>query len=534
MEAPVRRQSWAAVLVVLVVAAVAAISIRKCGSEEHEHGTEAGNVPAPTAPVQLLAELVVSTPNASWSKLQRGVGGAAGILPTTLPGVLVALTDLDPRLTSELDGTSPMYGVVAGDPADPAMLLAIRLVDIRKARTTLALDAGASERGVAILPARRGASVVSALTDAGWLLVGRRASDLDLGPWLTRPRALTSESIGLDIPKPALAAIVPVITARWKAGKEYLLAQDARMRAERGRAPDFGDPAAIVGVLDGWIERKLEVLGDLDGIHVVLDPTDTALVAVATLPPSKDGPSHAWLERMLVGDAAPVLTLPSTALVALSTRDADPARQDQATGLEDALKTALGARLKDPAPLHEVLAQVTKARSDVASLALDQGGMLLRAPVRDAPAAEKAVHGAIELARTEPFRDALRIARIDAGADAHSAKIVRLTGARDAGAPTDSVLAWTMKDGPVLSLVYDASEHQGTLADDTSLAHFTSTLGSDASSIAVLQPAVLLGARPGTSAPLAGAIGKKNGSGFVRVELSDALVREVVRSQMGF
>ena len=37
-------------------------------------------------------------PNATWTKLQRGIGGAVGILPATMPGVIVALSDLDPVL----------------------------------------------------------------------------------------------------------------------------------------------------------------------------------------------------------------------------------------------------------------------------------------------------------------------------------------------------------------------------------------------------------------------------------------------------
>ena len=526
-----RRQNWAAVLAVVVLGGAAALALRKCGAED-QVGQDGGVAAAAVAPAQLLAELVISTPNASWSKLQRGVGGAAGILPTTLPGVLVTFTDLDPRLTSELDGGAPMYGIVAGDPADPAMLLAIRLVDVRKARTTLAIDAGAGEHGMAVLPSRRGATIVSALTESGWLLVGRRASDFDLGAWLTRARPLTTEPVGLDIPKSALAALLPMLAARWKDGRQYLLAEDARMRAERGRAPDFGDPAAIVGVLDRWIDRKLAILGDLDGIRVALDPTAAALVAVATLPPSKDGPSHAWLERMIVGDAAPVLALPSSALVALSTRDADAARQDQAAGLEDALKTALGPRLKDPAPLHEILAEATKARGDVAALAFDEGGALLRAPVRDAAAAQKAIRGALDLAKVDPLRDALRIRSIDIGDG--SAKIVRGAAGHDAGAPTESKVAWSTNDS-VLGLAYGATEPRvGTLADDPSLAHFASMLGNDASSIVIAQPGRLLGARPGTSAPTAAAIGKKSGAGFVRIELSDALIRELVRSQMGF
>ena len=56
----------------------------------------------------------------------------------------------------------------------------------------------------------------------------------------------------IDVVEAVIARIgawEPKLDALWKDGKSFLLTQDERMRSERGRAPDFGDPAAI-GIRD--------------------------------------------------------------------------------------------------------------------------------------------------------------------------------------------------------------------------------------------------------------------------------------------
>lgn len=506
---------------------VALVGPRYCGGKVEPTAPAAPLSP----PAALLGELRIETPNASWQRLQRGVGGAAGILPTTLPGVLVGLVDLDPRLTNELDGTSPIYGAIAGDPADPSILLAIRLVELRRARTAFGVDGG-------LLPGRRGSTLVTSITDDGFLLVGRRAADLAMAPWVTRQRPPGKDAIALDVPAAALGALVPVLTDAWKNARQFLLAQDQRMRAERGRAPDFGDPAAIVGLLDGWVGRRTSVLADLEGLHVGLETLDDAVVAVATLPPGKGGPAKAWLDPMRVGDAAPVLALPAHALVAVSTRDGDAARAEQATDLESAVKTVLGPRLKDPAPLHEELALVTKARGEALAVALDDGAMLLRAPGGDTTAVNPALRGGFALLQSEPFREALRIRRIQgegaelvAGAGGR-AKLTRGAVGADAGAPTETPLTWTVDAGGFDLAAGDWTAAPGKLADEPALKRFVGALGGDASSILVMQPGRLLGSK--STASLAAALGKKDGAGFVRIELADALVRDVLRAQMGF
>jgi hypothetical protein len=553
---------------------------------------DAGTALEPQArtPDDLIADLYVTSPNSSWTKLQRGVGGAMGILPATLPGVLVALTDLDVTLASELDGTAPMFGAIAGDPADPGIAFAMKLVDSRHARGLLvdgdtSRFTGKDVAGMTLLVPRSGGTrerrFSMAITPNGYLLIARTVADVErLGPYVTRAlpaRPLPTESAAIEIPRRSLQAVLkPKVEALWGEGRSFLLAQDERMRAERGRAPDFGDPAAIVAALDATLGRRIAVLGDLEKVHIALDVVDDAAVLMASLTPaSPDGPGRKWVEGMTVGDAAPVLAMPATSTVAVSMRDSETQREEQGRELEKAITTSLGQRLEGPAKVHDVIESATKARD--ASFAFAVGleepwGLFLRAPVRDAAAADKAIRGAFDLAKVKPFRELLHVRDVAASSEelAGLGKVSVLTLTRDASAKekgrrsesigsqrvrgadagaapskpaSDSFgIAWSSSPDalalgagaePAVTLKLGASTER-RLADEASLRRFIGAIGSDASTVIVAQPLRLDPKRANLpAAPLAIAIGKRAGDAFVRIDVADALLREAARWQMG-
>ena len=585
-----------------VVAAGAALAIASVVAFGKWSGTpqlpDAGISDAPlvNAPDDLIAEVYVVSPNSSWTKLQRGVGGAVGILPATLPGLLVALAELDASLASELDGTAPMFGVVAGDPADPAAVFAMKLVDARRARSLL-VDGETSRftakdaDGMTILvpnpktgrPSANEKRFEIAITENGYLLVSRAAADLArLGPYITRTlpaRPLPTESAAvIEIPRSALRTMLqPKLDALWRDGKSFLLTQDERMRAERGRAPDFGDPAAIVGTLDAMLARRLAIVGDLDKIRLALDITEDATVLTATLSPGTEGPARTWIESMKIGDATPVLSLPAVSALAMSVRDGEADRAEQSKELEKTITSSLGSRLQDPTKLHEVIEAMTAARDESMALALavdEPTGILVRAPVRDTAAADKALRGAFELATTKPFKELLRVREMtssteelpglgkissvvlareprdskrtperrpsgDAGASLAraSTKGSQSTGAAwttEAVEGGQAVLALGAGSEPAVTLKLGARPDR-KLADEPALARFTTAIGSDASTIVIAQPLRLEPKRANLpTAPLGIAIGRKGGDAFVRIDIADALLREAARWQMGF
>src|SRR3954464_3303657 len=83
----------------------------KCGKPD-EKLVDAAEPPVP-APDGLLADVYVSTPNSSWGKLQRGIGGAVGILPPGIGGMVCTACGIDFTFADEIDGTSPAYAVIA-------------------------------------------------------------------------------------------------------------------------------------------------------------------------------------------------------------------------------------------------------------------------------------------------------------------------------------------------------------------------------------------------------------------------------------
>lgn len=594
MKGPFKWERWHAVVALVGTASlitVLAVALKGRDESSAKSSADAALSTAANAPDGLLCDLYVAVPNASWTKLQRGVGGAVGILPATLPGLIVVLADLEISLADELDGTAPMYGVAAGDPADPGFALAIKLVDARRARGVLAAgDAGryaAKEApGMTLLVPNRASAQKDhrfgiAITDNGYLLMSRNSADLErLGPYVTRTlpsRPLPVESSAVvDIPRSALKTILkPKLEAFWRDGRSFLLRQDERMRAERGRAPDFGDPAAIVAALDSVLGRRLAIIGDLDHVRLAFDVMEDATVVTATLAPMNEEANEArkWISAMKLGDASPVLELPAVSALALSTRDGDAERAEQAKSLENAITSSLGPRLKEPGKLHEVIDAMTKGRGDSFALALgvdEPAGLLVRAPVRDADAENKAIRGAFELTRVEPFKELLRardmksesqelpglgkinvitLLRDAPRAPSDNAKTPRRAGA-DAGAPAPSNkappavgVAWIMEQNalalgagtePVVTLKMGAKPDK-KLADEPSLKRFTSAIGSDASTIIIGQPLRLDPKRANLpTAPIGIAAGKKGNDAFVRVDVSAALLREAARWQMGF
>ncbi len=547
---PVKWQRWHAVVAALVLVGILAVVLGKTdGRAPGVAGSpDAGASETAGAPDDLLADLVVPTPNASWSKLQRGIGGAIGILPATLPGMIVAVSDLDPALTAELDGASPMFGAAAGKPTDPAVVLAIKLNDPRHARAVLGErpDGG------------RVRKLATALSPNGYLLVGPREADLErLGPYVTRTLPARSASAPasaavLEIPRTALANVIaPALDALWKEGKAFLLAQDERMRAERGRAPDFGDPAAIVATLDAIVGARLAIVSDLEKIRVALDVTDDAAVITATLRPlaSARGPSRQWVDGMVLGDLGPVLALPATSALALVTRDGEAERAEQGKALEKAIATSLGPRLKEPAKIHEVVEAVTQARDVPLALAIsadEPSGVYLSAPVRDPAAADRAIRGAFDLMKADPFKVLLHVREITTSTEelAGLGKMATVKVARERPLARPPIgAAWLTSDGALsLGLGAEApvtlklgARPDRKLVDEPALRRFVTAVAGDASTALVAQPLRLDPKRANLPpAPVGIAVGRKGGEAVVLVDVADALLREASRWQMGF
>lgn len=603
-----RSANRARILIALAaaLAAVVALSWGKCDRkvDDPEQTMKPDEAPLPV-PAGLLADLYVATPNATWGKIQRGVGGAVGILPASAGGIICTAAGLDPFIASEIDGAVPMYGAVAGEPASAGWVVAMKLSDLRKARGVLvdgdtARYATRDTGGMTeLLPKGQGSppSVVIAISPNGYLLLARRSDDLTkLGPYVTRSlprRPLPAEgAIVLDVPRAALGAVVkPKLEDLWASAKGYLLSEDERMRQKHGgRAPDFGDPKAIVGAVDAWVARRIAVFGDLDKMRVAIDAAEDGIAIVTTMTPAPGGGAASkWTEGMKVGDLAALGSLPASSAIALQVRDADQDRADQIHELEKTMTSSFGARLAEPdaKKLHDVFEDLTKARGEVLSSALvwdEPQGLSLRLATRDTDAATRAVKGAVDLLKVAPFKELLRVKDVttstedvnggggtDGGAgggngggakasvvtitrepakDAKDAKDTRDRAPKtDAGAPAgrrapkDQLgIAWLVdkntlsiatSDTP-LSTLGLTTRPDKKLADEPAIARSFDALGKSATAVLVVQ---LLRFDPTRAnlpaAPLVIALGRKDKDASLRIDVANGLLRELARRQLG-
>jgi hypothetical protein len=582
-----------------LVAAASAVSCSRCGERTDDGATATKpEEPAVPAPDGLLADVYVVTPNASWGKLQRNIGGAVGILPASAAGMILAAAGLDPYVASDIDGAAPIYGVVAGDPANAGFVIAMKLNDLRKARAVLVdgetarftarEDAGVTElvpKGQA-----QGAPVAVGLAPNGYVLVARRSEDLlKLAPYATRTlpkRPLPSAgAVVFDVPRAALGAVMkPKLEHLWTTAKAFLLAEDEAMRRNHGgRAPDYGDPKAIVGAADTWVTKRIGVVGDLEKMRIAVDVIEDGVSVVSTMTPiAGGGPARKWTDAMKVGDTAPLGALPATTAAALVLRDSEEDRAEQSQAMETAITSALGARLAegDAKKLHDVVQDFTKARGDVVTTGLawdEPQGISLRAPVRDAEAASRAVRGAVDLAKVAPFKELFRVKDVTSSTEdvpgfgkTSIARIAReparanegeprsARAGRDAGAPAAAVdagaarptparksdlgLAWVISgdtlsmasgDTPAATLSASAKPDR-KLSDEPAIARSLAALAANASAVLVLQPLRFDVARANLpAAPLVIALGRKDADATFRIDIANGLLRELARWQMG-
>ncbi len=557
----------------LFLAAVAALACApgctcsKTSAPEGEPLAPASALAPVPAPDGLLADVRVSSPNASWQKLQRGVGGALGILPSTLGGLVCALAGLDPALGPEIDGAAPIAGAVADDPKAPgavAWALAMKMVEPRRAKDLLT-DADTARytaralEGMTVLVPKGGASlpVSVALAPGGYLLLARSEGDLArLGPYAYRtvPTKAPPETGALVLDAPAAALKGPIrarALALWDGARAELARKDDAARAAHGgRAPDYGDPRAILAFVDGALQSRLALLADLDRARLVVDVLDASVRAdLAMSPGAPGGPASLAVGAMRPGDAAPLLEAADSPLAVLF-RDDEAGRARTALDVEDALVQALGERLAPPAAarVRASLDDFTKARGDwMAAGLLGASGLSLRAPVADPAAADHALRELVSLAGAAPLKQALRIRDVTAQPNG---ALIAYGEAPAKGAPGKSAqLAWANKAGELsvaLTTLPTAAAAASSvpsalapppakLGDAEQVRALVRALGATVTFAAVAQPLKLDPARASSpAAPLVVAWGRRDQGAYLRLESSDALVRELVRMRAGF
>ena len=569
----------------LCLAATAALALATpwvagCSSCGKPDGPPPGEAPAAleekvAAPDDLLADGVALTPNATWGRLQRGVGGALGLMPQTAGAVMCSLAGVDLAMGPEVDGTSPVYFAFAGDVEAPSWIVVAKLVELRKARGVLlesetAKYTGRDEGSLTVLTPKGGGAGVGGgvgvgVTRSGYLVVAKDAATLTrLGPYATRnlPREAPPKApVHVEVRPKALAGrLRPLLERRWQATMAELLDSDAKQRsAHGGRAPDFAEPRAIVAVADGLVQRRLGAIGAIEKLSVDLDATDEDLHIAAELEGARDA-GDGGLTPMTVGATTPLLDAPKDSIAALLTRSAPEERAADAKDIEVALLTTLGPRLPEAeaTKLRAAIGGFARGRGDALTLVALGGerkakGLVLRTPVgaKDSEIARRSVSDAAGLLRAPAFKDPLRLKKVqrttgEAKGVGKCDVLEVLIEGKGKLPDTKLGLAWEAEGGVLcaalgddpLELVTRASRPEQKLSDEKTLAAYVEALGKEASFVLLGQPFLVDQSKPVPTAPAVLAWGSRGEAPvpkrWVRVDVSDRVLRELMKKQLGF
>lgn len=570
----------------VVALALSLLASSACGSCKTDEGPQepdaaafAAEPPVP-APEGLVAEATLLDPNPFWGKLQKGIGGALGILPMTLGGMVCAFGGIDPSLGPEIDGTSPAYGVVAegGGPGEASWAVAMKLVEPRKARILLVEAENARyqakvERGMTILTSK-GLPLHAALGlgNGGWLIVARNPDDLlRLGPYVhrtlpTRPKGRSS--LLIEAPRAALSDPLKVsLSHLWTDFRTEKEKDDAKMReAHGGRAPDFGDPKAILEILDGRVQDYLAIIGDLESAKMAIDAGEDDVRALVTMTPAAGGGrATQMVKEMRPGDAAPLLDVAGDASIALFTRDDAEERKTSAKRIEDGIAKTLAERLPeaDRKKLHGVLEGWSTSRGEWLTAAYVGGkprGVLLGTPTAEGAGEpmSRSLREGVELLQRPAFKGPLEAflhvkditlgtTEVPGVGKAQLATFLRPPDKTDktGAAPTKIGSAWVVKDNRLaMVLSEDAPAFLGAtaaqtrkLGDDPRLATAVKALGNDVTFAFVSRPLALGITTSGSPAPVLIATGRQAAApeiAFARIEVADVVLREAIKLSGGF
>jgi hypothetical protein len=153
-------------------------------------------------------------------------------------------------------------------------------------------------------------------------------------------------------------------------------------------------------------------------------------------------------------------------------------------------------------------------------------GLYALTPAANADALDRAVKDAVDLTKTAPVKEALRV------------REVRWSGARQAeigyGEKKTASLKWATVDGRAKVTLTSGTPPEKSLGDDANLAAAIKALGAGVTFAAVVQPLKLDATKAllGT-APLVLGYGTKEGRIWAHADITDALLREVSKARMG-
>jgi hypothetical protein len=395
-----------------------------------------GDAPAPSEsqkpvevvpPAGLVAELTVPDPKHFWTALRKLGGSRTEVLPSSFELTLFVAFDVPARVAGYVRPDTPVVGVLlAKQAAPPAAALGMRVTRGSELVEELTRPEGGfvAERdgsAVTVLVGDASQRVLGVVDD--WLVAARdvetvRATALYLARSLGQRRQ-PNAPLTLVVSRAALGGpVANGVKARWAALRAGLSEKARDARAERGRAPDFGDPEAVLALADRGIGALVELLASSERLTLTLRPDDDRLELTVTLVPQPKSNLERSIDALEVGTLEPLAALPKSSLAVLS-RSSAAERSEAAENPADALRAVLGARLseKDAAPLADALRSIHRGRGSVTLVGLlAQGSVFLKQEAQNPKELERGIRGLVRMARVpalsaplEPFVGKLQI-----------------------------------------------------------------------------------------------------------------------------
>lgn len=399
-----------------------------CGEKTKELPPAPVVLPAVPEPAGLAAEIFIPKPGTLWTKIRNLGGDKLALLPASFPMLVATLLGLPPAAIESIEQDAPAFGAVVIVDGKELPVLALHLRNGGRMVSQLTLGAGAKfakktdePSGVVLLePASGETSLNAAIGVAGdYLLVGYAPDGLlKLGAYVTRTlptKPQPTEDLLADIRQNALEGpIAKLIASEWREAREGLLEKDKQEREKRGAEPSFGNPAAVVGHIDGAVQGGLAILRDLLAVRatLALDASGGHVRLAGT--PKPEGVAKREIGALRLGSPAALLTLPDDTVAAIHRRDDPPSRadtsKDGAESLDKVLGDKLGAKGK---PLVEaMLGGWTKGRGETFTggffITKTTSGFTAVFPVEDQAALDKSVRGLFDLAKSPPVADPLK------------------------------------------------------------------------------------------------------------------------------
>ncbi len=390
-------------------------------AESQTKATVPERVPAPAA---LVFDVLLPRPAETWHRVRDLAGDRAGLLPLNV-GLLVARTlGLPPVVATRFDAETPWVGaILRSKEGQPKWAFAARVQSGAELVAELTLGTQPSHRaversGLVLLERSEPGSFESLAVAGDYLLFASDTGGLETaGPYLARTLSRAT------MPKGSLVmvarreqlrgAAVEWLKAAWARQREQLHAQRANaQRAHGGRAPDFAEPSAVMDALGSWVDELASYARSGERLELTFEPTKNAASLSVELVPTKNGSAASWVERLAVGDARRVLSLPSGALVALWAKSSSTERVQGASAVHGGLKELLGTRLseRDGELVSAVFEGLAEGRGDELKAAFvlqPSPGLIVEGTVRDQALVSRALGKLPELFGVSAVADPL-------------------------------------------------------------------------------------------------------------------------------